>query len=756
MYNSDYEIRLATLAALGGDTSITYDSVYSIDLEILRLTEQGGGGGEGLNWNQIKNLLASSGVSEIIVNGNDSSITIDYDLLSQIGQGGGGGDYICVDSVDALSGITSPKDGAIAYVAGKGMWKYNAATGITKWLGYDVDFDSLTQEEKNTIFSDYSAYTQELFFQSTVDTGAGNAKFRAKISYAKGSRIYYASYILNFEDGSLRNVKGYLQKNGENNWIVTVKSLKTVFYDGDGSCFNYTKQRLSNNGVTGIKFTSGSTSAITLDYDLVSQIGQGGGGDQDYICVNTIDELSGVTNPVDGMLAYVGAHGVQEEAVVLSVDYYNDGGDWCRFIANYSGTTAKVQFHENGRNINVESGHFLRNNDGWFWDVPSNRSELPADFVYNNGVEGALVSNTDGAEISEHNEYANTVMFYQYNGVLPTLTLDPEDVNNVVFVSSSVTTETVTRQIKEKGFYKFYADVNKWIATEIYIDNYDNTEIQDVLDDYLDYRKPLTAWFMRDYNGKAYRKGFAGSTISNEETPRIRFTTPADDNDSGWMLYSIRYQKESGTWSRTEDGVLSIPNNDEINQRIASKITTTSSQFGLNIGGLFSVGLDETMSGVTISTTINLDASATDENHIATITDKSSGRGYWEQLCEDGWLNGVTTAATNAEWFVIDYNNFWDGDVNSMVSPFAAVKVQDNGDSTFTITYFLSGNNWNGESWSEQRGETNYYQFEADGERGYTWTVTENQTLTVTPHLYTMVRYVHKNNTNNSLMYKLV
>lgn len=46
-YDSDYEVRLATLAALGGDTSVRYDSVYEIDLEILRLTEGGGGGGTG-------------------------------------------------------------------------------------------------------------------------------------------------------------------------------------------------------------------------------------------------------------------------------------------------------------------------------------------------------------------------------------------------------------------------------------------------------------------------------------------------------------------------------------------------------------------------------------------------------------------------------------------------------------------------------------------------------------------------------------
>lgn len=46
-YNSDYDIRLKMLESLGGDVTRKYDSVYSIDLEILRLTEAGGGGGGG-------------------------------------------------------------------------------------------------------------------------------------------------------------------------------------------------------------------------------------------------------------------------------------------------------------------------------------------------------------------------------------------------------------------------------------------------------------------------------------------------------------------------------------------------------------------------------------------------------------------------------------------------------------------------------------------------------------------------------------
>ena len=45
--DSDYSIRLKTLEQMGGDVTKKYDSVYSIDLEILRLMEEGGGGGGG-------------------------------------------------------------------------------------------------------------------------------------------------------------------------------------------------------------------------------------------------------------------------------------------------------------------------------------------------------------------------------------------------------------------------------------------------------------------------------------------------------------------------------------------------------------------------------------------------------------------------------------------------------------------------------------------------------------------------------------
>ena len=52
-YDSDYSVRLATLSAMGGDTTKCYDSVYEIDLEILKIIEEGGIGGAKIDDNTI-------------------------------------------------------------------------------------------------------------------------------------------------------------------------------------------------------------------------------------------------------------------------------------------------------------------------------------------------------------------------------------------------------------------------------------------------------------------------------------------------------------------------------------------------------------------------------------------------------------------------------------------------------------------------------------------------------------------------------
>lgn len=103
-YNSDYDVRLATLGAMGGDTSIKYDSVFSIDLEILKLVEQGGGGG-----------VSPEEIQEI------------KDEILQM-------------------------KGDIADAAADGEESKNALNGLHFWSGTKAQYDAITTKQDDTIY----------------------------------------------------------------------------------------------------------------------------------------------------------------------------------------------------------------------------------------------------------------------------------------------------------------------------------------------------------------------------------------------------------------------------------------------------------------------------------------------------------------------------------------------------------------------------------------------------------------------------
>lgn len=56
-YDSVYSIKKAQIKALGGDPTLPYDSVYEAEIELLRLLEEGGGGGEGTTPAQVRAIV---------------------------------------------------------------------------------------------------------------------------------------------------------------------------------------------------------------------------------------------------------------------------------------------------------------------------------------------------------------------------------------------------------------------------------------------------------------------------------------------------------------------------------------------------------------------------------------------------------------------------------------------------------------------------------------------------------------------------
>lgn len=87
---SDYQVRKATLGALGGDTTKDYKSVYEVDLAILEATEQGGGGGAKIDDDTISkdSTWSSEKINEEIDNAggnviNDENISPDTTFSSE-------------------------------------------------------------------------------------------------------------------------------------------------------------------------------------------------------------------------------------------------------------------------------------------------------------------------------------------------------------------------------------------------------------------------------------------------------------------------------------------------------------------------------------------------------------------------------------------------------------------------------------------------------------------------------------------------
>lgn len=166
-YNTIYEVRRAILEALGGDPT-GLNNIYEVDIMILKAIEEGGGGGgEGLTWNQIKTNLKNSGVNEIkFIDGSESAV-LDLSLLKKLIEIDPSGAGISWDEIkqklndeglDEGAGIKLRGYSATPYLA-EG---YTAVKGIGSNMGGMIDFGFNTE------------HVSEIYAGVRMDKATGN------------------------------------------------------------------------------------------------------------------------------------------------------------------------------------------------------------------------------------------------------------------------------------------------------------------------------------------------------------------------------------------------------------------------------------------------------------------------------------------------------------------------------------------------------------------------------------------------------
>lgn len=160
---NDFEVRKETLRALGGDPT-GLANIYEVDLEILRLTQQGGSGipdapvdgvqyarqnGEwtpvesGLDWNTIKQKLANDGVESIkFIMGAEEIILTASEVKTLLNQ------TVLPDA---------PLDGQ-QYARQNGVWvevskvKTTNNTTLQFWNGTQQEYDAIATKDANTLY----------------------------------------------------------------------------------------------------------------------------------------------------------------------------------------------------------------------------------------------------------------------------------------------------------------------------------------------------------------------------------------------------------------------------------------------------------------------------------------------------------------------------------------------------------------------------------------------------------------------------
>lgn len=196
--NSDYDVRLATLEAMGGDASKNYPSVYDVDLAILEAVEQGGGGGipdapsdhklygrEDGEWSEV--VIPAPGISD--APSDDKYYARRNATWSEVPSGGG------ISDAPSDGKKYARKDGAWAEVNEPDLTDYATKT----WVGQQGYLTSVPSEyvTDTELATELSGKQDTISDLATIRSGAAlgaTALQSVPVSYCQVVTLTQAQY----------------------------------------------------------------------------------------------------------------------------------------------------------------------------------------------------------------------------------------------------------------------------------------------------------------------------------------------------------------------------------------------------------------------------------------------------------------------------------------------------------------------------------------------------------------------------------
>lgn len=226
-------------------------------------------------------------------------------------------------------------------------------------------------------------------------------------------------------------------------------------YTGAGGGGGYVLPTATANRLGGIKVGSGLT--VQSDGTLSAEGGASGGGD--YIVT---EDLSSITNPTEGMIAYVQSHTGSAQCDVYYIDFagVTSVDDWLSiYIDEQWGQFMYISIDGEGTVNNLE----LRDKD-------SNSKNLATTYK----DQWIDVDNDNYTNIPEGYK-----ALYFDGSILSIAVLGEHEITNASYGSISGTTGTYSYSVFYEGESFIYTSGNTWVKTEkpvIYLNELDDTD----------------------------------------------------------------------------------------------------------------------------------------------------------------------------------------------------------------------------------------------------------------------------------------